>query len=252
MLDAALAQAAQRWRVFPCRPSGPNAKAPFTLHGHLDATTDVDQIRAWWTEWPDAMIGAAVPESVLVLDIDPRNGGDQGLLEAVLGPLPVTATVMSGRNDGGSHLYYRRPSGPLVSTRLPAGVDLKVSGYCITPPSIHPASGQPYRWTADPIAYLLAYALQQLRPTARPTARPRFTKPSGKGAAALIRTVAEAEERKRNDTLYWAARRALDEGHDETVFDELENAALSTGLSIGEITRTIVSARICHTMAGTP
>jgi hypothetical protein len=251
MLEAALGQAAQRWRVFPCHPTGPKAKAPLTQHGHLDATTDVDQIRAWWTRWPDAMIGAAVPQSVLVLDIDPRNGGDLAQLETVLGRLPITSTVMSGRNDGGRHLYYRRPTGPLTSKRLPAGVDLKLSGYCVVPPSIHPASGQPYRWTSDPIAYLPGHAVQQLRPDARVFASPRFTTPSGNGAAALIRAVANAPERKRNDTLYWAARRALEEGHDENIFDELADAALSTGLPIGEIARTIASAQIGHALAGT-
>jgi hypothetical protein len=68
--------AAGAWNVFPCRATGPQAKSPLTLYGHLDATTDPDQIRILVdTRWPDAMIGAAVPEALLVIDIDPRNGG---------------------------------------------------------------------------------------------------------------------------------------------------------------------------------
>jgi len=76
LIDDALALAAAAWEVFPCRPTGCQAKSPLTLHGHHDATMDPDVIKARWQRWPDAMIGAAVPDSLLVIDIDPRNGGD--------------------------------------------------------------------------------------------------------------------------------------------------------------------------------
>src|SRR4051794_5252709 len=115
----ALDLAAQGWRVFPCIPTGEEAKAPLTFHGHLDATTEPDQIKAWWTRWPDAMIGAPVPDSCIVVDVDPRNNGDLAELETLSGPLPPTLTAWSGRDDGGRHLYYLRPAGPLTSTQLP-------------------------------------------------------------------------------------------------------------------------------------
>src|SRR4051794_39692338 len=35
-------------------------KAPLTNNGVLDATTDADQITAWWTDWPDANVGIAL------------------------------------------------------------------------------------------------------------------------------------------------------------------------------------------------
>ena len=60
MLEYALRYAALGWAVFPCRP---NDKRPATLHGCLDATTDPDQIRAWWTEIPDLNIGLACGEA---------------------------------------------------------------------------------------------------------------------------------------------------------------------------------------------
>jgi hypothetical protein len=112
---------------------------------------DPDQIKLWWTKWPNAMIGAAVPESLLVIDIDPRNGGSLQALTDLVGALPETLTAWSGRNDCGHHLYFLRPPGPLTSTRLPEGIDLKINGYCIVPPSIHPATGLPYRWTTIPL-----------------------------------------------------------------------------------------------------
>ena len=145
LIDAALELAAA-WEVFPCRPSGPQAKSPLTLHGHHDATMDPDVIKAWWLRWRDAMISAAVPDSLLVVDIDPRNGGDLEKLVALVGDLPPTLTVWSGRNDGGRHLYYQRPTGTLTSTRLPEGIDLKANGYCILP-----AEYSSRNWAAVPL-----------------------------------------------------------------------------------------------------
>ncbi len=64
LIDAALELGAAAWEVFPCRPDGPQAKSPLTPHGHHDATMDPDVIKAWWLRWPNAMIGARVPDSL--------------------------------------------------------------------------------------------------------------------------------------------------------------------------------------------
>jgi hypothetical protein len=82
MIKAALELAAAGWPVFPCKWAGPRAKSPITNHGHLEATTDPDKIKAWWGKWPHAMIGVRLPDSVIVIDIDPRNGGDLAELES--------------------------------------------------------------------------------------------------------------------------------------------------------------------------
>ena len=118
-LAAALELASKGWKVFPCRHvtvGEYQAKSPMTKNRHLNATTDADQIRAWWGRWPYALIGAVVPDTMIVVDIDPRNGGS---VEA-LGNLPPTLTAWSGRNDGGRHLYFMRPAGETTSTRLPS------------------------------------------------------------------------------------------------------------------------------------
>jgi putative DNA primase/helicase len=56
-------------------------KHPRTSHGVKDATTDRNQIKRWWAEWPDANIGLApgLERDILVLDIDPRHGGSRRL-----------------------------------------------------------------------------------------------------------------------------------------------------------------------------
>ena len=127
-----------------------NGKIPAIAGGRgvLDATTDIDQIAQWWGgRYAGCNIGARVPESMIVIDIDPRHGGDRSIeeLEQRHGQLPETLTTISGRGDGGRHLFFRRPSGKLTSKRLGPGIDLKTyAGYVVMPPSIHPDTGKPY------------------------------------------------------------------------------------------------------------
>jgi hypothetical protein len=237
---AALDLATQGWAVFPCKWRGENAKAPLTINGHHDASRNPDQIRAWWSRWPKAMIGTPVPGSLLVIDIDPRNGGSLAELEKLTGPLPATLTAWSGRNDGGRHLYFQRPAGPLTSTRLPEGIDLQVNKYCIVPPSIHPATGQPYRWEEHPTAALPYKLRELLRPAPRPI-RTFTGDPSA--SAGLVRKVASAAEGTRNNVLFWAACRAVENGTLDHIENELIAAATAAGESESKARRTVASAR---------
>lgn len=242
MLDAALDLAGAGWKVLPCIPTGPKAKAPLTPNGFKDATTEPEVIRAWWEQWPAALIGVVIPEHLLVLDIDPRNGGSMDELEKVLGPLPATLTSWSGRQDGGRHLWFRKPVGSLTSKRLPEGIDLKLGGrgYCIAPPSPHPATGQEYRWEHAPISRLPHRAIEALRaPTAVATPHPQR---SPAGADGLVEFVRASVEGERNSRLFWAACRAFETG-DRFIIDKLFEAALMIGLDDREAARTISSAR---------
>jgi hypothetical protein len=87
-----------------------------------------------------------------VVDIDPRDGG--ALDPATMTP---TACVVTG---GGLHLYYHHPGGRTVG-KLGPGVDIKADGgYVAAPPSIHPDTDQPYRWTARRTVAEMAPALR--------------------------------------------------------------------------------------------
>jgi Bifunctional DNA primase/polymerase, N-terminal len=162
LLQVALSYAGRGWPVFPlhtpvnarcsCGKRGCSSigKHPRTPHGLKDATTDAVIIRQWWARWPAANIGLVTgePSGLVVVDIDPRSGGDVTLedLEAEQGPFPETVEALTG--GGGRHLFYRHPRERVTSgaDSLGPGVDVKAdSGYVVGPPSLH-ASGRRYEW----------------------------------------------------------------------------------------------------------
>lgn len=235
--DAAQGLAAAGWPVLPLA-----GKVPRTPAGFKDASTDRDVVAGWWRRWPGANVGIAIPVDLLVLDVDPRNGGTLADL-AQHGRLPATLTAESGRRDGGRHFYLGRPNGPLNGTRLPQGWDLKVGGrgYCVAPPSRHPATGLPYRWVdRSPIAPCPRWLADLLAPP-RVTVPPPRARPGGSGDG-LVRTVAAAQQGNRNAALFWASCRAAENGHLAELAEALVSAAVSAGLPESEARQTIASA----------
>jgi hypothetical protein len=167
--EAALSYRKRGWRVLPlwwltgdcacprtsktrdeygrCHSAG---KHPITKHGVNDATTDEAVIRQWWTEYPQANVAIATGSAsgLLVIDVDPRNGGNVTLEELVsrLGELPETIVVETG--GGGQHYYFAAPDGDVVGA-LGDGVDVKFNGgYVVAPPSVH-VSGGTYTFRAE-------------------------------------------------------------------------------------------------------
>jgi hypothetical protein len=159
LLEQAFAMLGARVRLFPVhgitaegsctcgRGSCPNpGKHPRTKHGHKDASVDPEQIALWCRSWPNANVGVVTGRGLLVLDEDPRHGGDKSLAELVrrFDPLPVTPTVRTG---GGGHHYYFASSDALPSrVGVFPGLDVRdKEAYVVAPPSRH-ASGEKYEW----------------------------------------------------------------------------------------------------------
>lgn len=172
---AALALAARGFHVLPVKPGG---KTPLTAHGHLDATTDPDLIRKWWTRWPDANIGISCgPSGIVVLDIDitATRRGDIELeeLEAENGRLPYSLRSRTG--SGGTHIIFS-VSEPCSDFSPFFGIDVRGSGYIVAPPSVH-KSGNEYTWLDGgpeecPIEPAPAWLLAKLRPASVATVEP--------------------------------------------------------------------------------
>ncbi len=146
LLGTAAAQyAANGYRVFPLEPRG---KTPRTEHGVKDATTDAETVARWWRAMPDANIGIATGQGLLVLDIDGADGAASlAELEDLFGPLPKTPTQKTGK---GRH-YLFKVDGPVKNSasRIGKGIDTRGDGgYIVGGPSIHP-NGDAYAWDPD-------------------------------------------------------------------------------------------------------
>jgi putative DNA primase/helicase len=144
LLNAALSYAERGIPVFPCNPRD---KRPLTEHGFKDATTDRTQIISWWTTSPGAMIGMPTGSATryLVVDIDPRHGGDvnlQKLMQASGVTDHLGRKIKTG--SGGQHLYYKNDTRFTIGKgdNEIAGIDHRgEGGYVIVPPSTHPSGG---------------------------------------------------------------------------------------------------------------
>jgi hypothetical protein len=114
---------------------------------------DAEELETWFRAGGN--IGVQLSAEDLVLDVDPRHGGLasidnlQSKLSINLKDLPA---VISGRGDGGRHIYLRKPETTRVRKVVPgySGLDLKTGGgFVLAPASVHPQTGEMYRPDQD-------------------------------------------------------------------------------------------------------
>jgi len=247
--DCALSYASAGIAVFPCVPGG---KTPLTATGFHDATTNLDQIRKWWTARPQANV--ATPTGVPgfdVLDVDVRADGNgwrsyhrakaagllDGWVRAVLTP------------SGGLHLHYPGTDQRNGSLRG-LHVDFRgAGGYVLLPPSLgqtkaysrryetystRTGPGRPLDWSA---------VVDLLAPATAPTRAGGVVHPRDgvDPTPTLAAHVARQPEGNRDNALFWAACRAAESGVRD--FEPLVAAAVTAGLTEREATRTVLSAQ---------
>lgn len=145
MLLEAVEYAKRGWYVFPCREKPgatfvrngievtPVEKTPYVANGLNDATLDLDQIKAWWTKWENAMIGVNAGKSGLfVIDIDKKHVN--GLDTFTTWDINDTAGLHSMTPSGGIHIIFTGTG--KSSTNAKTGIDTRgEGGYFIAPPS---------------------------------------------------------------------------------------------------------------------
>lgn len=120
-------------------PSVPlNGKRPYIRNWQSRASKDPARLGDLFAKWPAANVGVVLPGGwYVVIDVDPRNGGD-ATWDALIrkhGPLPATVTTSTG--GGGIHYWLILGTCPPITTHsLGPGVDIKTSGVVVMPPSV--------------------------------------------------------------------------------------------------------------------
>jgi Bifunctional DNA primase/polymerase, N-terminal/Primase C terminal 1 (PriCT-1) len=170
LLESAIDLARRGLKVFPLHTAVPlgdgrfvcscgslrcDSPAKHTLsrlapHSFKNGSNSEEVIRHWWHAAPHANIGLAAGE-VVILDVDPRHGGDRSLeaLERQHGELPPTWRALTG--GGGLHVYFSPPAVDIPNSAgvLAPGLDIRGDGgYVVAPPSVH-ISGLTYAWSVD-------------------------------------------------------------------------------------------------------
>ena len=229
-------------------------------HGFHDASSDAERASEIWGARPDYGIAVRPAPGMIVLDVDPRHGGRSALnrLEGAYGPLPETMTVISGRGDGGRHLWFDNVHGP-VRQKLGPGLDLLAHDRSAVtmPPSLHAETLDEYYYDrrrfqrndviADAPQWLCDLAVRperngQYRRSNRLRVPPSMVRHRCRG---LLRTMREAAEGERRSILFWAACRAAQDGlldEEDRFYTALVDAASDAGLDEDEIDRTISGA----------
>lgn len=246
----ALTYAELGWRVFAVVPGG---KRPLYSGWQQDATTAPALIKRWWRSDPGPNIGLICGEAFVAFDIEADHlPAFRTWLRTEGHRLPDTPVARTGR--GGIHILVRAHASTFGHSLRLGGVhigELKAAGgFIVACPSRTSGS---YGWHRSPLDLALADAPDWLMSlaTARQNQTERLSSRVqigiGRGErrlAALARTVASATEGRRNSLLYWAMRRAVDEGIPAPVAESvLGRMAASAGLGEREISATIRSAQ---------
>ena len=106
----------------------------------------------WVKRWPNMNLGILTGSAsgVVVIDIDPRHGGDQELEKLWLehGSFNTLSVTTGG---GGKHYYFKLPEGARIKNsagKVAPGIDVRADGgLVVAPPSITAA---PYVWDCEP------------------------------------------------------------------------------------------------------
>ena len=196
------------YKIFPCGPD----KKPLTRHGHKDASSGPDQVKAWWDKNPAALVGIPCKDNgFFAVDVDDLDAWEQYKRGRELPPGPVQSTPR-----GGLHFLFKYPLDvdiPNTASKLAAKIDLRSNGYICT--------GQGYSWLTGmgidekSLPDAPAWLLDDIRKMAE---KPEYkTRPAGNdggdpGQYRLDRYLAKATPGNRNDLGFSLACQLRDSG----------------------------------------
>ena len=133
--------------IFPARVHLDDSKwkkVPYIKGWQQAATTDPQQIRNWWRQYPDAVPGIELGRAGLVVIDADRHGGPDGVaaFEQMVVDYGLPAGPVTRTAGNGLHFIFKQPEGePLGNGTgcLPKGVDVRgAGGWIVAPGSIRP------------------------------------------------------------------------------------------------------------------
>jgi Bifunctional DNA primase/polymerase, N-terminal/AAA domain/Primase C terminal 1 (PriCT-1) len=144
IFEAALQYQNSGLSVVPLKPHDKKCNVAWEEFQHRRATAE--EIRTWWSQWPDANVGIVTGKisDIVVIDLDSANAKDK--LKDLIPSLDINSIPRS-RTGKGWQLFFQHPKVP-IGNRAGVIPDLDVrgdGGYVVAPPSIHP-NGKTYVW----------------------------------------------------------------------------------------------------------
>ena len=137
-LEYATKLAKMGFKVFPLRE---NDKRPlFKGKMQTQGTSDLNQIRDIWTQYPNANIGIATGNGLTVIDVDTKDShgvdGEISMLEYQVDKGLINETLEVTTPTGGKHYYYLTDNEYSNKTSILPGVDVRgLGGYVVGPGS---------------------------------------------------------------------------------------------------------------------
>jgi len=131
---------------FSVIPVQKNKKPFIKWERYQSEKADLDQIRLWWKEWPNANIGLVTGEisGIDVVDCDSEKGRD-----ALNEFLPDSHIMPISKTPKGWHYFFKHSPGLSNGVRMITDCDLRTTGgYIIVPPSKN-GEGKGYAWLQD-------------------------------------------------------------------------------------------------------
>lgn len=180
------------WQLLPCfgiengkcncgnphNDSSSAGKHPIISEWPSKSTSESTQLKEWFNDTNQNNLAlSCMGSGLVVVDIDPRNGGDESFLELeqwLEGAIPKTVTSLTGeytikgRKTRGRHLYFNAGSDSHFFKDFSKlgfkGIDIKFNGYVLLPPSKH-ISGVDYCWAdgLSPFEISVADLSQEMR-----------------------------------------------------------------------------------------
>jgi hypothetical protein len=164
-------------------------------HGVKDASSDPACVERWWTIKPSANIGIATGDGMVVVDVDPRNGGEVD---------PAWPDTLTARTAGGGWHFYYTVNERLRNSNsaIAPGVDVKAdAGYVVAPPSVRDGSG--WCWEAvRPMTTVDASVLRGRRDIVKSVNRQSENMDIGNGRFVPLEVIPEGQ--RHSELARWA------------------------------------------------